>query len=229
MKKKSVLGVKKTFTILTISILICSTILTLSYVGIIKKSKASDEDIKWSLTLHIEDENNLKDYVVLGEAINASNGKDLYDMPKPPSPQQPYIRAWITTSLDIPYNTLWEEYKTYPSNQNIYNLTIFLSSENNTQRNVTISWDPTEITHSGYSSIGLYKNNILLSDMTTNENYQYTTSPNIPDLFTIKCSKESIDNDTHTATNGINYLPIIVLIIIIIVIIIALVLWRRKK
>ena len=84
---------------MAISLLIVCAIVSFSYCDIIQTTKASDEDILWSLTVHVEAEGNLKDHVVVGEALNASNGKDLLDMPKPPSPQPPYIRIWLVTII----------------------------------------------------------------------------------------------------------------------------------
>ena len=214
---------------MAISLLLVCSIVSFSLFCIIQTTQASDEEILWSLTVHVEAEGNLKDHVVVGEALNASNGKDLLDMPKPPSPQPPYIRIWLATSLDIPYNALWEEYRSYPSDQNIYNLTIFVSSQNNTSTNVTVSWDATDIDSSGYSSIGLYENDEFLIDMKTTDMYLYETAPNSVHMFTIRCTKDANDDGSPPVTNGGSYLPTILFILVIIVIIIGFVLWSRKK
>ena len=225
MKNKLKLRLKKDFTILILFILSYSTILTFSYIGIIQNSKASYEDIIWSLTFNIECENNLKDNVVLGEAINASNGKDIYDMPKPPPPQIPYLKAWFTTDLEEPYNILWEDYRTLSEDNKTWNLTILWVSEKSSTTNITIAWEISEVLASGYDLVYLYTPDIV--DMKINNNYQFISSNYEPHNFQIILQNKEL-NGTSSDTNNISSTLIIGFIIVIVIIIIAVYIKKRK-
>jgi hypothetical protein len=216
-------NIKKTLMIITI--LYCS-FLIVANIFIIQKSTATEGESEWSLTLNITETNGLKDHVTLGEKDIASNEKDNYDMPKPPTPQQPYIRAWFKTNLDPPHNELWEEYREYPNNYNVWNFTVMWAPENDTSTSVTISWDTSQVTDNKYNSIHLYSNDDLLADMITENSYTYTNTANTANNFEVICQSEITPNGS---TNEINLtLLVLVGIIIIIIVVVALLLWRKK-
>ena len=106
---------------MTIIIFVSSLVFILSNMFFINVTTASENKTEWQVTLNISESNGASDTVIFGEKDGASDGQDQYDIPKPPSPQEPYIRSWFTTSLDPPYDTLkiyksvyhrdkWEEY-----------------------------------------------------------------------------------------------------------------------
>jgi len=214
-------------TLMIITILYCS-FLIVANIFIIQKSTATEEEGEWSLTLNITETNDLKDHVTLGEKIIASNGKDNYDMPKPPTPQQPYIRAWFKTSLDLPYNELWEEYREYPNNYNVWNFTVMWAPENDSSTSVTISWDTSHVINNEYTSTNLYSNDGLIADMITENNYTYLHSANTPYSFQVICQSETPSNGDTNETETNSTLPIILGIIIIIIIVVVLLWWRKK-
>ena len=64
------------------------------------------------------------DSLFFGEAPDASDGQDTYDTPKSPIPPSPYIYSFFNTTFTSPYNTLWKEYKHYPSVSKTWNFKV---------------------------------------------------------------------------------------------------------
>jgi len=208
-----------------ILLLVTSSIFTLFNLFFINYTTASDNNTEWQVTLNITESNGTKDTVVFGEKNDASNGKDQYDMPKPPAPQIPYIRAWFNTDLEEPYNTLWGDYRVLSEDYKAWNLTVIWVSDNSSTTNITISWEVSEVLASGYNSVNLYTPDIL--DMKVNSNYQFSSSNTEPHNFQIilqnKASNETSDTNNISSTLLLGFI-----IVIIIIIIIAVYLKKRK-
>ena len=158
---------------------------------------------QWNVTLNFnEDSSGKVDYVVFGEAPDANDGEppDSYDVPKPPAPQSPYLRAWFDDNLSTPYNKLWEDYRRYPDTEKTWDLYAKWDCYNSNLTNITISWDISDFTGCEYNSIVLTRYDPFnatwdfASDMLTNNNYTY-----IPRWFN---EQWLIDQFQITATAG---------------------------
>lgn len=138
----------------------------------------SAEDIKWSVTLDFSESSGNNDYVVIGEAMDAIDGSppDDYDMPKSPSPPSPpYIRAWLSDDLSSPYNKLVKDYRFYPDESKVWNLTV--EWENTSYSyipDITVSWDIDQFDDSEYDSVELWNETEKVADMLTESSYTYT-------------------------------------------------------
>ena len=76
--------------------------------------------ITWSVTINFNEPGSAFTSVIFGEGPDASDGQDIYDVPKPPSPGHPYIRAWFDAGLATPYNELWADYRDYPDTDEFF-------------------------------------------------------------------------------------------------------------
>jgi hypothetical protein len=56
----------------------------------------------WNVTLNFTGPNNTNDDLVFGEASDASDGQDGYDVPKPGTPPSPFVYAWFDAGLSEP-------------------------------------------------------------------------------------------------------------------------------
>ncbi|GAG64869.1 unnamed protein product, partial [marine sediment metagenome] len=168
--------------------------------------------------------------VVFGESLNASDGRDDYDLIEPPFPPQiPYIAAWLDTDLDEPYNKLWIDYRQYPDDHKIWNLSVMWMSDpgsESSSTNIDISWNTSKIVESGYESVLLCgDDNAVVADMLTENHYKFVSSSGLH-CFQIICQSGTVDN------NDTSFLYNMILIFIIIISIIAIsfvVYWRKKK
>lgn len=206
--------VKKAMVIIVLGFLITSgTCLLLFNKTLIPISKASSENIAWNATLRIIESGGSGIEVVFGEASDALDGGDEYDMPEPPFPPQlPYIIAKFNTSMEEPLNNLLYEYKKYPDDYKVWYLLILWQPEpgNHSSTTITISWDPLQLAKSEYTSITLYKDSTSVSDMFIDSNYTFDSPPSTLQRFQIICqSKTSDSNETP-------FLPIIFILIILI-------------
>ena len=152
---------------------------------------SQEEQYGWETTLNFTETGGKKDSIVFGEKEDASDSKDIYDVPDPGGPPTPpYIDVSFTTSFQYPYNKLMYEFKHY-SIQNIYkkwNFTINWQGDIST--NVTVTWNPNEFNNCTYESIVLYnKTGVSLSDMKVENHYTFTCSPGIIQNFEIICKK----------------------------------------
>lgn len=207
--------------IVTNSIFTCYN---LFFINIVRATENSSSE--WQIMLNITETDGANDFLILGEKLEASDGKDQFDLPKPPFPQPPYIYSWFTTSLDSPYDILWKDYRGYLDANKIWNLTIIWSSDTSEQTNITISWDKSELDTSGYNSIILIASNNV--DMTKENNYQFKANSNEPYNFQISL-KNKILNGISNTDEQTTLLILILLIIILIIIIITLYIKKIKK
>ena len=217
-------SINKVLILTTIILLVTSSIFTFFDLFFINNTKASENTMEWQVKLEITESNGTKDTVVFGEKNNASDGKDQYDEPKPPTPQIPYTRAWFNTDLEEPYKTLWYDYRTLSEDYKLWNLTIICVSENSSKTNIIISWKTSEVLASGYDLIYLYTPDIV--DMKTNNNYQFTSSNYEPHNFQIILQNKELNGTSDT--NNISSSLIIGFIITIVIIIIAVYIMKRK-
>jgi PKD repeat protein len=150
------------------------------------------DPIAWNVTLHFTNTGGQHDYVVFGEATDANDGPpaDTYDIPKPPTPSTPYIRAWFNDSLPVPYDVLWEDYRHYPGMYKIWNLTVhWMPSSGSSPTTITISWNTTEFNDNEYESVTLCTNDETpLQDMLMNSSYIFSCPAYVPQNFKIICS-----------------------------------------
>ena len=154
----------------------------------------------WDITLNLTETSGLKDNVVFGEASNASDGQDNFDVPKPSAPPSPFIYAWFDAGLSEPYNILWKDYRKYPDISKVWNLSIIWASSSNDSTNITINWNSSNLSNSEYGLIILkdISKNILI-DMLTHSNYTYNTSSLVTYEFQIICSDEPVSYDYYVS------------------------------
>ncbi len=190
---------------------------------------SAQENQVWTTTLTITTNTNLSDTLVFGEKNNASNDKDSFDMPKPPAPQTPYIRAWFNTELTSPYNMLWEEYKTISSKTNTWNFTINYEDTTESETTTTIMWDKSNLKNTDYTFINLTYNNEVVANMLTEDSYSYTQQVGNSYDFQITCQKTEELPDEIEENNGTNPLLFIAPILILIIIGIIVLYWKKNK
>lgn len=162
------------------------------------------EDVQfWDIQLNLTESSGLKDNVVFGEASNASDGQDSFDVPKPGAPPAPYIYAWFDAGLNEPYNILWKDYRKYPDDYKVWNLSILWASSNDNSTNITTNWNSSDLLISEYSSIILkdISTNILV-DMLTFSNYTYNSSSLVPYEFQVICSDAPIQYTYYVSLNS---------------------------
>ena len=184
--------------------------------------------VEWDVTLHFNETGGRYDYVTFGEAFNASDGQDDYDLIEPPLPPViPYIAAWFDTELDEPYNRLWNDYRQYPDDHKVWNLSVMWMSEpgNESSANIDISWDPSKIVESGYESVLLRGNDgTIVADMITENHYEFASSSG-SNHFQIICQSGTVDKNETSFL----YIILILIAIISILAIFFIVYWKKKK
>jgi hypothetical protein len=184
--------------------------------------KASSSTIAWNVTINIVEFGGAGNAVVFGEADNASDGQDDYDLPVPPFPPQlPYLTAWFDTNLDYPYNKLWHEYKQFPDEYKQWNLSIMWMPEpgGESSTDIDISWDSSQLAGSGYKSVLLYEGNTVVVDMVTENSYEFKYPGGASYHFQIICQSEMSEN------NETPFLPLI----FVFTTIMLFALYRKKK
>jgi len=145
---------------------------------------------------------NSTDTVVFGEKHDASDGVDIYDVPKPDAPPLPYVYAWFATNLPDPYGILWEEYRYYPAGEQVWDLWGETDGAEETTV-VTITWDIDDIAKSGYDYVGLYDmlTGNCVVDMKYVDNYVYIADNGMAYHFQIRCT----DNHAPVANDDPDY------------------------
>ena len=161
------------------------------------------EDQKfWDVELNLTETSGLKDYVIFGEASNASDGQDSFDVPKPSPPPEPYVYAWFDAGLNEPYNILWRDYRKYPDDFKVWNLSILWASSGDDFTNITISWNSSDLFMSEYNSIILKDITFNFTvDMLTLNNYTYNSTSLIVYDFQIICSISSLEYSYNISLN----------------------------
>ena len=115
----------------------------------------------WLVMLNFNETGGNNDYVIFGEIHDANDGApdDMYDIPKPPAPNPPYIRAWFDDDRQYPdpCYELWMDYRCYPDTYKVWDLYAQWKSSSSSSTNVTISWNNSEFNSCEYSDITLMR------------------------------------------------------------------------
>jgi len=144
------------------------------------------KDIAWTVTLNLTETGGKKDYEIFGEAYNASDVLDIYDIPNPPVGIPPFLDAYFSTNFSLPHDRLMQEIKKYPAAYKEWNFTVWWTGSDTT---VTISWNTTEIAQSEYDAIMLCDDaGTPLADMLSENNYVFFCPDNGFVHFQIVCS-----------------------------------------
>ena len=155
-------------------------------------------DTEWEVTLTFTETSGKNDYVIFGEALDASDGLDSYDIPNPPGGVPPFIDAYFTTDLPWPHDTLLQEIKTYPDTYKQWNFSVFWTGSDTT---VTISWDTDEVDDSEYFSVALCDDTgAFLADMFNEDAYLFFCNAGSLLQFQIICRTNQIptaNDDTY--------------------------------
>ena len=194
-------------------------------------STAASQTVPWNVTLQITESRGAGSTLILGETVDASDGQDTYDVPVPPMPPQvPSIITWFETPFSIPFNTLLSEYKHYPSNHSVWNLSIVWSPApgNNSTAIVTIHWDSSQVAKSPYQSFLLYQNNTLLEDMFTSISYSFFTNGTLQH-FQIICKDPLINSSKQNQLPMLLIILGIIVLFVVIIIMVVIIYIRRTK
>ena len=219
--------IRKTIIAGTILLLSTSGTYTLFNGATIPTIKASSNNIQWNVTINIGESGGAGNTVVFGEADNASDGRDEYDLPEPPFPPQfPYITAWFDTNLNYPYNRLWHEYKQSQDDYKQWNLSILWmpESENELLTDIDITWDSSQLTKSGYKSILLYEGKTVVADMMNENSYKFKYKGDTSHRFQIICQTEISDGSTND-----NETPFLHPIFVLITIMLFTLYWKKSE
>ncbi|MFA5103131.1 MAG: DUF2341 domain-containing protein, partial [Candidatus Thermoplasmatota archaeon] len=149
--------------------------------------------IIWNATLVLSETGGMMDLVGFGEATDASDGQDSYDVPKPGTPPtMPYLVGWFDAGLSEPYNRLWWDYRAYPDSYKVWNLSVlWMPVDYASPTMVTLSWNSSELIDAEYGMVTLIN---LASgatvDMRSTESYVFNASAVVPHEFLIIGSSE---------------------------------------
>jgi hypothetical protein len=148
--------------------------------------------IVWDVTVNFNELGGAYDYTVFGEATDANDGPpvDAYDVLKPPAPMPPYIRAWFNDNLPVPFDTLAKDYRHYPGNSKVWNLSVqWVPSNYVSPTTITLTWSPTAINSTEYASITLCTSGgTPLKNMLLYSTYSFNCPAMIPQAFKIICT-----------------------------------------
>ncbi len=150
--------------------------------------------IVWDVQINITEIGGKNDFVIFGEATDATDGSpaDSYDTIKPPAPPTPYIYTWLNDNIPSPYDVLLKDYRHYPGNHKIWNLSIqWMPKSPYPSTTVTISWSKTKINFSEYDTVILLDSiGTQIANMRTINSYTFICPPFTPQTFQINCSKD---------------------------------------
>jgi len=165
-----------------------------------KTNPGTNLDLYNEIEMNFNEPGGANDWTLFGEADDANDGPpaDIYDMPKPPLPQTPYIRAWFNDNLPTPYDTLFKDYRHYSDTHKIWNLSVIWAPKGTpTTTILNISWNTGDVDNSEYDSVIMYayywdlgsSNWVLFgsSDMLVNSSFTYTAPPYGVIFFEIIC------------------------------------------
>ncbi|VVB60412.1 PKD domain protein [uncultured archaeon] len=163
-------------------------------------------NISWSVILNCNESGGEHDFVVFGEAPDATDGPphDSYDIVEPPAPMTPYIRTWFNDNLPSPYDFLWEDYRSYPDTEKVWNLTVqWMPSSGSSPTTVTINWDIDKVHDSEYTSFSFCaETGTPLKNMFFNNYYSFNCPPYIPQNFKIICGTNNLPPATPQKPQG---------------------------
>ena len=141
---------------------------------------------EWEASITIKTNTNKTDIVVVGEKPDASDGKDRYDVPKCPSPPSNYISIWSNAGITIPpYQRLMKDYRLHGISKT-WKLYIYLDS--GISENVLMTWNRAAFKYSGYNSVSLYYNGVVVANMLKQTSYGFVMDPYTVQQFSIVCT-----------------------------------------
>jgi uncharacterized repeat protein (TIGR02543 family) len=155
--------------------------------------KSITANFGWSVLLTFTNQTSPtpKDTATFGEKADASDGQDVYDVPKPGIPPNPYIFVWFKTALPSPYNRLWRDFRYYPHTDQTWDLWVQAKTTQSEEgiNNITIAWVIANVTASEYNYIDLFNaSDIHLANMIAENTYTLLNVPNdTPVHLKIKC------------------------------------------
>ena len=168
----------------------------------------------WSVLLNIEEQYGVVgDTAIFGEKPDAFDGQDTYDAVKPNIPPMPYVYAWFDAGLPEPYDRLWEDYRDYPDDSEIWDLYITCNTTLSLASvNLVVSWNTVDINATEYDHIRLYDaSDVLLADMKAVESYVFSAEFEYLYHFQIRCSMNNApiayDDFYTTIEDGILTVP----------------------
>ncbi len=160
----------------------------------------------WSLTINATETNLRSDTVEFGEASDAFDGPlvDPYDILKPPTPIQPYLRMFLNDNHRAPYDTLWKDFRQYPGLSKTWNLSVqWMPDDFTSSTNVTISWDPNDFDNSEYGMITICNDTgAVLQNMRMNRSYSFSCPALLIQNFKIICTRGNTKPDAPTTPGG---------------------------
>jgi len=207
--------------ILVLLSLVCFSLLNNSFCFAVEQEE-------WDVTMTITASNGLLDTLVFGERYNASDGKDNYDMPKPPAPQPPYVRTWFRTDLSLPHNMLWEEYRSFPSLSNTWDFIVRYEDASENSSIVTLSWDHHMVQKTKYEYMNLSFNDQVVADMLSEQSYSYTQLVGTSQPFRIIC-EGIIDSNNEGEQDTANMLIPVMIIVLFLFIVVLIYMYYIKK
>jgi hypothetical protein len=140
--------------------------------------------IIWEALLNFTGPYSTHDTLVFGEASDASDGQDVYDVPKASPPPAPYISAWFDAGLTTPYTRLWKDYRAYPDENKTWEM--YVQWENTGPDTITIEWNPNNLTSSEYNSVILRDVDLWIdTDMLTEHQYSYLADDSVIHNFQV--------------------------------------------
>ena len=228
---RKIFFLKKLVSILGIISLMSLSIYTLYTTTGSPISVAASDTIRWNITLKITDLSGAGTTVIVGEATDASDGQDEYDIAAPPMlPQFPSIVAWFQTPFPQPFNQLIHEYKHYPSTHAFWNLSVVWIPEpgNTSFTTLRIQWDSSQVTKSPYRSFLLVDNTTVLADMLVDNFYLFPTNGTLH-RFQIMCQDSILDTTTEQNEIPIFSLVIGAILIITIIIVVSAIFYMRRN
>jgi hypothetical protein len=187
----------------------------------------SGQENIWVFRIQISETSGKGACLVLKGSPNASDGQDDLDIPIPPAPMPPYIRAWFTTPFSVPFNNLMNESLQFPSKRAVWNFSVIWVPEfdNESLTTINITWDTSQASQSTFDSLQLYHHNTSVANMITENHYSFPSDGSIEHF--------QIIGQTMNKTTEQNTLPILPItlgiIILVIMILVALFFYRRKR
>ena len=202
----------------------------ISTLTLVMNTKAAD-DIEWEIMLNFDEPSGAHDYAIFGEKPDANDEgfPDMYDMPKPPAPIDPYIRVWLDNNLTEPYNILLADYRKSPDTYKIWNLSVIWNPLDESSTTITISWNIQNTTNIEYDSIKFYEkgNSNPIFDLLDETSYSSLFKANEPQQFQIICQYDNSKGKTDNIE--ISPLSLIIALIIIVIIALLIIYWKTKR
>lgn len=147
------------------------------------------QDTDWVARLRFDSEDITGSTVYFGEKDNALDGKDDYDMPKPPMPPGVCLYTFASTDFTEPYDKLHREYKKYPDTSKVWDISLIYNWIPPIE--VTATWNSDIIKQTEYGTVFLKDiTNTAMINMKQSDSYTFTMQ-NVNE-FQIVCKKMSL-------------------------------------